>query len=155
MTISPDNKVVAAVHADPTGVESVWITSLPDGRTIRYGPETFAAKDVMNAPVLRFAPDGRHLLLMLNAGRERGEEAWLLDYPASGTAGVRRVFADSHGFSGTPQFSWMPDSRHIVMSYQPASDARVPAAVESIRPLPKLRHSGASHTRNFGTTSSI
>ncbi len=62
---------------------------------------------------------------MLNGGRGEGEEAWLLDYPGGGTAGARRVFADTHGFGGTPEFSWMPDSRHIVMSYQPDSDARV------------------------------
>jgi len=125
MTISPDNTVVAAVHADPSGSESVWITSLRDGRTSRYGPEPFASKDVLNSPVLRFSPDGNHLLLMLNGGPERGEEAWLLDYPGGGTAAARLLFADTHGFSGTPDFSWMPDSRHIVMSYQPAPDGRV------------------------------
>jgi Tol biopolymer transport system component len=123
MTISPDNKVVAAVHPDPTGIESVWITSLLDGRTIRYGPEPFASKDVIDAPMLRFAPDGRHLLLMLNGGH--GDEAWLLDYPGGGTAAVHRLFAEANGFGGTPAFSWMPDSRHIVMSYQPAADARI------------------------------
>ena len=123
IAVSPDNKVVATMHADASGAESVWITSLADGRTIRYGPEPFASKDMIDAPMLRFSPDGRHLLLMLNGGH--GDEAWLLDYPGGGTAGARRVFADSHGFGGTPEFSWMPDSRHIVMSYQPASDARV------------------------------
>ncbi len=125
ITVSPDNKVVATMHADASGVESVWITSLPDGRTIRYGPEPFAANALIESPVLRFSPDGKHLLLMLNRGLGEGDEAWLLDYPSRGTAGARRVLTDSHGFGGTPEFAWMPDSRHIVMSYQPASDARV------------------------------
>ena len=58
------------------------------------------------------------MLLFINRTL-REEEAWLLPYP-SGTP--RRILQSLAAIVGTPQFSWMPDSRHIVMSFSPSRD---------------------------------
>ena len=91
---------------------SVWMASPPEGTPHRYGKMPFETKRWYNNPTLAFSPDGRQILLCL-ALDTRGESAWLLPWPpGTGT----RAFSEGLPFTYTPQFSWMPDSRHILLA---------------------------------------
>lgn len=63
---------------------------------------------------MKFSPDGKQILFFLNNGE--GEAAWLMPYPANPAMPPRRVLQDLPTFLGTPQFSWLPDNRRIVVS---------------------------------------
>ena len=82
----------------------------------RFG--AYEILSVHNAPTLRFSPDGRQILYFRNGGD--GEQGWLLPFPADPARPPRRVFESLPAFGGTPQISWMPDSRHVVVSSAPA-----------------------------------
>jgi serine/threonine protein kinase len=122
IAISPDGKAVAAFQSLGDATNTVWISSPPGSEPKKYGPDPFATKTVYNTPTLEFSPDGRHLLLIVNRGR-RSEEAWLLDYPPSGTGGVRQVMPGLRTYAGTPEFAWMSDNRRIVLVLQATPDA--------------------------------
>ena len=81
----------------------------------RYEPAPFAPTGLVNVPALSFSPDGRQLLLMWNPSAE-GEQAWLLPYPPNPDHPPRRILETLPTYPGTPQFSWLPDNRHIVVS---------------------------------------
>ena len=68
--------------------------------------------------MLRFSPDGKQLLLLINRGN--GEEGWLLKFPEAGNAGVRRIEPPLRTFAGTPTVAWMPDNRRAIMALQDA-----------------------------------
>src|SRR5581483_5358448 len=72
----------------------------------------FANKSTRNTPRIRFAPDGKKLLFLLNDGMEK---RWLLPYPA-GNEEPHEVLAALPQYGFTPAFSWFPDSRHVVIS---------------------------------------
>ncbi len=116
LSVSPDGRTVAEFRRDESGLFGIAISS-PAGSPFRkYSPAPFAGKDVFNTPVIRFSPDGTRLLL-LRAGDQGREEAWLVPYPeARGTP--RLVLKNLPQAGGTPTFSWMPDSRHIVISFE-------------------------------------
>ena len=119
-TISPDNKTVAFFY--PKGERyGVWIASPLEAPPALYLPDPFATKDVYNGPQLKFSPDGKQLLLFVNAGRG-GEEAWLLPYPADPKRPPRRVLQGLESYGGTPSFAWMPDSRRVVVSFSKSID---------------------------------
>jgi len=87
---------------------------LSSGTLQRYEPAPFESPLLVNTPRLAFSPDGRQLLLMWNP--VDGEQAWLLPYPPDPARPPRRVLLELPTFRGTPSFSWMPDSRYIVVS---------------------------------------
>jgi Tol biopolymer transport system component len=94
------------------GTAAVWIASPPDAAPKRYEPMPFQATQFYDNPALAFSPDGKQLLLCV-ALDTRGETAWLLPSPpAKGS----RAFTRGMPFSYTPQFAWMPDSRHVVFA---------------------------------------
>jgi Tol biopolymer transport system component/predicted Ser/Thr protein kinase len=112
-TLSPDGKTLAMWQAQPDEHGgSVWIASPPEGEKHRYQPMPFQALQWYNNPTLRFSPDGREILLCV-ALDTRGETAWMLPWPAGTGA---RAFTEGMPFPSTPQFNWLPDSRHIVFA---------------------------------------
>jgi Tol biopolymer transport system component len=115
LAISPDNQSVGYFYPGDEGRYGVWISSPPTAAPKRYLPEPYTSNDIYNQPKMRFSPDGKQILLLLNGGRQR-EEAWLLPYPADPARPPRRVFANLQPSDGTPGFCWMPDSRHVVFS---------------------------------------
>jgi Tol biopolymer transport system component len=125
----------------------VWIASPPGSQLEKYAHAPFATKTVFNSPKLKFSPDGKHLLLVMNGGRQ-DEEIWLLDYPPAGDGGARRVLPDLKSFAGSPDLTWMPDSRRIVLSMQTA-----PAA--SLQLWMADTSSGERHALTSGTASSF
>lgn len=116
ITLSADNKVAAFLSLSTDGTYGVSTVALPGGTPKRYSVAPFAAKTNFNSSVLRFSPDGKQLLVLLNRGS--GEEGWLLSYPEAGAGGVRRIEPPLRTFSGTPSAAWMPDNRRVVMALQ-------------------------------------
>ncbi len=120
--LSRDGKALATFSKGTDGDYSVSVSD-PLGSPARpYAPATFASKDLFNGPQLSFSPDGKYLLLA-RAGEGDKDEIWLLPYPA-GNQSPRLILQRLKTLQGTPTFSWMPDSRHIVVSL--AVDAHSP-----------------------------
>jgi Tol biopolymer transport system component len=117
-TVSPDLQAVAFVALGDDGLYSVWISSPPGAPRQKYLPDPVASKSLFNGTRLRFSPDGKHLLILLKNDKGH-DEAWLMPYPPNPSKPSKLVFPGLYSFNGTPSFGWMPDSRHIVLSYQP------------------------------------
>lgn len=118
MDITRDGSVIASLGRTDDGYVGVFTATLPDAKFVRYAPDPFVSRQGYNEPFLRFSPDGKQLLLWRNAGRE-SEEAWLLPFPPNPSGPPRRVLEGLSAGSGTPEFSWLPDNRHILVSTGP------------------------------------
>ncbi len=114
--LSLDGKAFATLSApkNPGELYGVAISDPLGSPLRRYTPDPFASKNMFNVPELLFSPDGKKILLF-RSGDKNKEEAWLLPYPA-GSKPPQRIMQKLPPFQGTPTFSWMPDSRHIVIS---------------------------------------
>src|ERR1035437_9928732 len=113
--ISPDGKTLAiwrATESDGQVKASVWISSPPGAAPRRYQPAPFEIPLHLPENSLLFSPDGTAILLITNGV---APQVWLLPFPESHGA-PRRLFA-SMEFSSAPHASWMPDSRHAVISF--------------------------------------
>ncbi len=112
--VAPDNKSAAMLLRGKDGQVGVWISSPLGTPPKPYTPAPFTANEIYNDPRLKFSPDGKSLLLLIN---RKKEEAWLLPYPPNSSQPPRQVLSNLQSSGGTPEFSWMPDSRHIVVSF--------------------------------------
>jgi Tol biopolymer transport system component len=112
-SVSPDGKTVVALNDGPEF--KVMISSPPGAPFKAYAPAPYATRNVFNEPMIRFSPDGKTLLLVLNAGRQ-SEEAWLLPYPPDPGSPPKRTLGDLVSYTGTPSVAWMPDNRRFVLS---------------------------------------
>jgi Tol biopolymer transport system component len=121
-TVSPDLQAVAFLASGEDGLYGVWISSPPGAPRHKYLPDPVASKSLFNGTRLHFSPDGKQLLLFLKNDKSR-DEAWVMPYPPNPAKPPKLVFPGLYSFNGTPSFSWMPDSRHIVLSYQPVNGA--------------------------------
>jgi len=65
---------------------------------------------------MAFSPDRKQILLFINSADRGREEAWLMPYPGDPAHPPHLIFQDFPTWAGTPNFSWMPDSRRIVVS---------------------------------------
>ncbi len=117
--LSPDGKTLAIWRVTEAGGEagsevksSVWISSPPGAEPRPYQPAPFAVPLETAGNSLRFSPDGKSILLITTGVTP---QLWLLPFPeASGVP--RRLFATME-FTFIPHASWMPDSRHAVLSF--------------------------------------
>jgi Tol biopolymer transport system component len=118
-TISPDGgTLITFTFTFPDS--NLWV-SQPIGTAPRkYEPGAVKVDSFYNTPVLSFAPDGRKIVFSVAMGG-KGETAWLLPWPPHQN-GARRIFPEIAEFSYTPQWKWLPDSRHLIFS---ARDARL------------------------------
>jgi Tol biopolymer transport system component len=125
--LSPDGKMLAFVkdESDQAGAMSLWFTSevtapIRDEATHKYTASPFGQARFANVTP-RFSPDGRQLLLLC--------EVWFAERSAiQGSSGffaisladmrVHRVLGSLASRPRSQSFSWMPDSRHIVMTLQ-------------------------------------
>jgi Tol biopolymer transport system component len=121
--LSPDGKALAILSMASNSGEMYGVAvSDPLGSPLRaYTPAPFASKNLFNGPGLAFSPDGKQILLY-RAGDKSSEEAWLLPYPA-GSKAPYRVLEKVPTIAGTPTFSWMQDSRHVVVSVATSQDS--------------------------------
>jgi serine/threonine protein kinase len=122
--LSRDGKALAAFPEGKDGLTHVR-TSDPIGSPWKtYAPEPYGTANMTNLPQLAFSPDGKNILLVRAAGGNK-EEAWLLPYPA-GSGTPYRVLTKLES-QYPPSFSWMPDSRHLMLSA--AMEANTPASL--------------------------
>ena len=117
VSVTADNRFAAYFSRADDGMQGISTVALAGGEPTRYAVEPYASRTIYNQPVLRFSPDGKQLLVIVNRG-ERGEEGFLLTFPATGAGGVRRIDPPLHTYAGTPSAAWMPDNRHVVLSLQ-------------------------------------
>ena len=108
----------AAILIQKDGPMGLWISSPIGSAAKKYSPDPFATRSVFNWPALAFSPDGKKILLFIDSGDRTHEEAWLMPYPADPSHPPRQIFQDFPTWAGTPTFSWMPDSRRIVVTLQ-------------------------------------
>ncbi|MEO8099223.1 MAG: protein kinase [Acidobacteriota bacterium] len=117
--ISRDGKVMALWRASGGNGEntrSVWISEPPGAKPVAYEPAPFAVRTPFTPVFLRFSPDNK--LLFLSLYTDGGAETWLLPYPA-GSGQPHRIFLKVP-WNRPVAGSWMPDSRHMVLSGNPA-----------------------------------
>jgi Tol biopolymer transport system component len=113
VAVSPDLKAVAIFRRGDDHRYSIFISS-PVGAAFRkYEPDPVASHALYNNRMLRFSPDGKKLLVVFRGDRGR-DEVWLLPYPSGKP---KQVLTGKTFYSGTPMFSWLPDSRHVAMSF--------------------------------------
>jgi Tol biopolymer transport system component len=114
ITVSPEANAVAVLHTGDDSLTGIWISS-PIGSALKpYAPAPFATREAYNLPQARFSPDGKQILLVIN--RKGTEEAWVLPYPPDPSKPPRQIWKDLQSFGGTPQVSWMPDNRRVVIA---------------------------------------
>ena len=121
--ISRDSQHIAVWRRSPTegengGHYSVWTASPVGAKPVEYTPFPFAVNTPFTPIFLRFSPDNKYLFLSLVT--DNGAETWLLPYPA-GSGTPHRIFT-TKSWSRPVAASWMPDSKHIVMSGNPAPE---------------------------------
>jgi len=116
LAVSPDLRSVAVMRQGDDGVHAVWISSPPGATPRKYLPNPMATRALYNATNLRFSPDGKSILMFMRGDKGR-TEAWLMPYPPNSSKPPRLIQTDLTPYGGTPQFSWMPDSRHVVLAF--------------------------------------
>ncbi|HXR98572.1 MAG TPA: protein kinase [Terriglobales bacterium] len=121
LALSPDAAALVASWKEPNGKIGVGVSAPPGSAPVPYPSQAFASADILNQPLVAFAPDGRSILLMQHSADRGRDEAWLLPWPAS-NGKPRPVLPWQPQLGITPTFSWMPDSRHLLLSlYEPGS----------------------------------
>ena len=140
-TLSPDGKTLATwrVTRDEKLVSaSVWLASPPTAEPRKYTPAPFEVRGEFGWNYLRFSPDGTQILA---AFLVPSFAVWLLPFPdGAGAHGTpHQIFKDAP-LLRPPAFSWMPDSRHLVMATTDTSVARTrlwmaDTRAETLRPL--------------------
>ena len=110
-------KVLAAIRTDDQGLLGVY-TASPTGAPLKqYLPAPFETKQFLNTPTLAFSQDGRSIALFVDV--VGGKQAWRLPWPA-GQSPPRRMMAGLFAYGGTPNFSWFPDGRTGILSFDTA-----------------------------------
>jgi Tol biopolymer transport system component len=114
--VSPDGKTLAIWRVTTDGGKPrgrLYIASPPGAAVHEYQPAPFAVEAATGGNNLYFSPDGTSILLSVRFSRK----LWLLPLP-EGKGTPRNLFADTDlGLSTTA--SWLPDSRHVILSYAP------------------------------------
>ena len=121
--VSRDGKTYAQLSPGTSNGGEPWSVYLSDpiGSPLRpYLPAPFATHEVYNAPMLRFSPDGKKILLIIDGERNK-RSAWILPLPA-GSGTPHEVLRHLPALGPWPNFSWFPDSRHIVIALATTQD---------------------------------
>lgn len=111
---SPDVRELAVFCRCDGNKFSVFFSSPLGSPWRRYGPDPFATMTVYNGTDLKFAPDGKKAVL-LYTGVKQEPEAWVLPFPP-GSSQPRRTLTEIPTRNVLQGASWMPDSRHLVIS---------------------------------------
>ena len=118
-TLSPDGKTLVFLREEGGYggfFRSLWISSPPGAKPQRYSEPPLGDRRFPEGR-LRFAPDGSKVAFWAVSAadaspRAADTEFWLLPFPA-GTP--RRVGSVLGALQDPYPFSWMPDSRHMVL----------------------------------------
>jgi serine/threonine protein kinase/Tol biopolymer transport system component len=111
-TVSPDGKALVVLRTEQGGKFSVYTASPVGSALNRYAPAPFDATYQSDGSSARFSPDGRSIMLVVEA--VGGRQAWKLPYPA-GQGTAERILKDLPT-TGETFWSWFPDGRSFVMA---------------------------------------
>ena len=114
-SVTRDGTALAGVFRGGDGVVNIWTAASSHAALEPYKPSPFAARTFFTGINVKFSPDGRQLLLFQDIGVD-GVQAWLMPYPGNAANPPRRILQGILRARRPPAFSWMPDSRHVVMS---------------------------------------
>jgi eukaryotic-like serine/threonine-protein kinase len=119
--VSPDGKSVTAVRRGDDGVYAVWTASPPGAPLKKYPSDPLQTRLLASQTHVRFAPDGKSLLV--NAYTDRYvDEFWWMPYPPDPSRPPKRVLPKLRSFSSV-DFAWAPDSRRVVLSVGTTPDS--------------------------------
>ncbi len=124
--LSRDGKTSATRIKDKDGYFRIAVSD-PLGSPLKiYSPDPFASKADFGGSGLTIAPDGKKMLYSFLDDKDI-QENWLLPYPAG--SGPPRLVLQK-----LPQgdFSWMPDSQHLLISIQAAANVPSHLAIANI-----------------------
>jgi Tol biopolymer transport system component len=139
--LSPDGTTLATWRwtGDENTSGSVWLASPPRGDLKRYEPAPFEVSAALGRNYLRFSPDSAWLLASIQG--DEGVEIWLLPVAqgARDRAAPKRLFANVR-WQNTPQISWMPDGRRVVLAFAGTEEGRrqlwmADLRTETVRPI--------------------
>jgi len=117
--LSRDGKALATLVRRDDGYFGVAISD-PLGSPLRnYLPEPFASKELYEASQIAFSSDGKSILFC-RRGHKAINELWRLPYPA-GSGAPQRLQVNPQAVSRGARGSWMPDDRHILITFAPES----------------------------------
>jgi serine/threonine protein kinase len=131
--ISPDGKTIAFLRANKRIIEgkdstqmvidaNVFILSPGDTSVRQYRPGPTGIRGDAVPYVIHFSPDGKKIGLFTSGTDGRGSQFWILPWPDGEGAKPYRIYLqvskDSTLYDVSP-FSWMPDSRHIMLTTHP------------------------------------
>lgn len=115
-SLAPDGSALAFIGARAeTGLGDLFISKPPGAPPKRYTDQPFANRQYLGVATVRFSPDGKKLAISIML-RESKPEFWLLPFPGGKPVELLRTIHPHSFISGQVQFSWMPDSRHIVFA---------------------------------------
>jgi eukaryotic-like serine/threonine-protein kinase len=119
-TLSPDGKALVSLWKEDSGTFRLYISD-PLGTEPRpYLPDRFATESGDTWPAVRFSPDGKNLMFIID-GADGRQGVWLLHFPQDSKP-PRRLSLPLAGLLRGPSFDWLPDSRHFVISQAAAAD---------------------------------
>ena len=125
--LSPDGKTLAFVReeSDRASAFTLWLASPPDAKPTKLVELPFAQK-VYSSLIPGFSPDGKQLLVLFKRWVGDVTLAPGVGFISFSTTnwGARQVLLSLKNNVSQQSFSWMPDSRHIVVMM---GDGRVPA----------------------------
>jgi len=119
--ISPDGATLASLQADPDSTSiniRLWLSSPPDAQPVQVKTAPFGGSRGFGDGYLRFSPDGTRLLIWMMhdaaVAPSTGPRAafWMMSLPDRALSPVLPSLA---GMRTPPAFTWLPDSRHVVM----------------------------------------
>ena len=113
--ISPDGRTLVYLRQASAFATtmSLWVASPPDAEPQRYSRGVLKDRTFAGG-TLRFAPDGSKLFAWLGADGVRNPGFWEIPL-ASGEPRMR--LTQLAGAGGVPAFfSWLPDSRHVIVT---------------------------------------
>src|SRR5262249_9557292 len=119
-SLSPDGRTLVFSRG-ARGASSLWIASPPEAEPRLYRQAPFPEGGITGSHP-QFSPDGSKIGIAISGPVEAaGPELWILPYPA-GTPKRAVARLPQVDLSLSRAFSWMPDSRHIVVSGQIGED---------------------------------
>jgi eukaryotic-like serine/threonine-protein kinase len=143
--VSRDGATAAFLKRGADGMYNLWISS-PIGTEPRpYDPAPFATPDSFNSPEVQISENGKQIVLIRNDGN--AENAWIMPYPPDPSSPPRRIFESLKTSQGTPDLSWMPDNRHVVVAYTPIGSRSQLALADTV--------SGRLHIFSTATTNHV
>jgi Tol biopolymer transport system component len=123
-SLSPDGKAFVTLAPNKNKAPSIEVSG-PFGTPMR--PYTSASlksslEELDASPSLSFSPDGKQILLTIPVPG-KSPETWVLPYPP-GSEPIHQIPTLQKFSSSNPaSVSWMPDSRHLVISYPPDNNS--------------------------------